>query len=1090
MGNANLYSEGLEYIYGPGTYGFSFEGMTFAGSDVMDAAYGNNDLLFSGYDIDGNTYYNGNTAISGYASYSSQILTFNDPTCPITNFNNACLFGSISSIDTRTPTVVYGAPPFTNRYNIVYGVPPDPPDAYGTTSETGNVSITSITKVGVLDLICEGPIEGFVTGNYFYDYSGRTTGDIGYRGVTFVPFTSSGYYGGSEDGNTYIEAPPEARSIFWNETPIVDANGYFNFKSVKFKYSYAKPNLHVQAHPTIDLYEDRYNYWGALTDKFKIPLPTSRSKGINERLYGSIITTGTFDVGFPKVYYFYNTDLSSIKINIKINNLGQTIVAVLAGNAGDVLREQLNIGFLLMRVFKNGDLVLVDTSKFWPYVKDYYYNENIVVKGKISSSPMLITFEVGFRPYADNFPFVEILQDQIGWAVTVVKNTEEGLPPGIANATTVDSVTEVFSDRFVYPNAAMVYNEFDSRYFNSVPTRSYKMRLLKVKIPSNYDPILRTYSGYWNGSFKLAWTDNPAWCYYDLITNNRYGLGKYINTDLVDKWNLYEISQYCDQLVPDGKGGLEPRFTCNLMIAAKEEAYKVLNDMASIFRGITYYSAGEVFATQDRPKDPIYAFNNTNVVDGKFSYSDSSRRARKTVAVIRFNDQDNNYKPAVEYVEYRQGIMKYGIRETSVTAFGCTSKNQARRLGKWFLITENEETETVNFDAGLEASYLLPGDIVQIYDQNRSNVSYAGRTKELTTGSATLDIPYNTGILYTLTGFKSNFDIYFVTPTYNLQYGTDLGDNYITGYNITNSGATGLNTEFFRRSGIQKITIPNPTSGYITSGTGYYSNNIRINFPAGSGLNSGNYVLLQNTIWNIDVNTSGYTGIDIRSPINNPNNLTYPGAFYDSYLNKPQLYRILNIKENTERGTFNVSAMEYVPKKYGEIDLDAKLTNVALKPEVPQAPQLLLSGLYRDALGNLTGSNKKLYGGVVSSIGINSIAYSVQPPLVNSNFVTQYLVYMRSGINFSSQALDNNDLIDILPSNPETGFFPTGEGGNDLGIYPPYVTPLKSGNFFFRVFAKNSLDELSPMVTGFFRLTGQAPMDRVIASGVNVEGQP
>lgn len=1089
MANANLYSEGLEYIYEPGTYGLTFEGMTFADSDVLDAAYGNNSLLFSGYDVYGSIYYTFGTAISGFKSYGSQILTFNTYDCPITNFDGNCLFGSSSAIDTRSPTTIYGTPNFTSLYNIVYGVSPDPAIGYGTTSQTGNVSITSITQIGVLDLICEGPIEGFVTGNYYFDYSGKTTGDIGYRAVTFVPFTSSGYYGGSEDGNTYIEAPPEARSIFWNDTPIVDANGYYNFKSVKFKYSYSQPDVHMKAHPSIDLYEDRYDYWGRLTDKFKYPLPTSRSKGVSERLYGAIITTGVNDVGFPKIYYFYNTDISSIKINIKINSLYQTIMTPGAGNQGDNSRETLNIGFLLSRVFRNGDLVQVDSSQFWPYIKDYYYNENVLVKGKISTSPMLISFEIGFRPYGENFPFVQLLQDQIGWAVAVVKTTQEGLPPGITNNTSVDSVTEVFSDRFTYPNAAMVYSQFDSRYFNSVPTRSYKMRLLKVKVPSNYDPLLKTYSGYWDGSFKLAWTDNPAWCYYDLITNNRYGLGKYISSDFVDKWNLYEISQYCDQLVPDGKGGLEPRFTCNLMIAAKEEAYKVINDMASIFRGITYYSAGEIFASQDRPKNIIYAFNNSNVVDGKFSYSDSSRRARKTVAVIRYNDQDNNYKPAVEYVEYRPGIIKYGIRETSVTAFGCTSKNQARRLGKWFLITENEETETVNFDAGLEASYLLPGDLVQIYDQNRSNISYAGRTKELTTGSATLDLPYNTGIIYNLTGFRSNFDIYFVTPTYNLQYGTELGDTYITGYNITNSGITGLNSDFFRRSGIQKITIPNPTSGYITSGTGYYSNFIRINFPS-SGLDSGQYVLMQNTIWNIDVNLSSYTGIDIRSPINNPNSISYPGVGYDGYLNKPLTYRVLNIKENTDKSTFNISAMKYIPQKYSDIDLDAKLTNVALKPEIPDAPKLLLSGLYRDAGGSLTGTNKVLYGGVVSPIGINSIAYSVQPPSNNAAYVTQYLVYMRSGLNFTSQALDVGDLIDILPSNVETGFYPTGAGGAILGIYPPYVTPLKSGNFYFRVFAKNALEELSPMVTGFFRLTGQAPMDRVMASGVNVEGQP
>lgn len=1074
MANANLNPEGLEVIQNPGTHGVTFAGMTFPESSVIDSAPGVSSLTFSGYSMDGLFDFYYNNGISGYNTFSSQILTFFEKVynCPLVDLDGICLTtGQIKN---------FGSPDFNSLYSISYALPTD----YGypdITSRSG-LSITSITKIGVLDLISEGPIEGFVTGTYFYNYSGKTTGDIGYAGYTFVPYTISGYYGGSEDGNTYIESPPEARSIFWGDIPIVDSDGFFNFKTSNYKFSYGEPDLHTQAHPRINLYEDRYNYWGALDDKFKYPLPTSRSKQINERLYGAIITTGTTDVGFPKSYYFYNPDLSAIKVNIKINGLYQNIMVPTAANAGDTLKETLKINFLLFRLFKDGTQVLVDSSKFYPYISDYIYNNTMSVRGKISNSPMLVSYEIAFRPYAENYPFFELFPDQIGWVVKVTKITEEGIPPGIVNTTTVDSVTEVFSDRFVYPNTAMVYSEFDSRYFSSVPLRSYKMKLLKVKIPNNYDPISRSYSGFWNGTFKIGWSDNPAWCYYDLITNNRYGLGKYINGDLVDKWNLYEIAQYCDQLVPDGKGGLEPRFTCNLMISAKEEAYKILNDMASIFRGITYYSAGQIFANQDRPKDPIYAFNNSNVVDGKFSYSDSSRRVRKTVALIRYNDQDDNFKPAIEYVEYRPGIIKYGIRETSVTAFGVTSKNQARRLGKWFLITENEETETVNFEAGLEGNYLLPGDIIQIYDQNRSNVNYAGRTKELSTGSATLDIPYNSQNLNALTGFRSNFDIYFVTPSYNLSYGTDLGQEYITGnYGITSSGATGLNSQFFRRSGIQKITIPLPTQNYITSGSGNFKDYVRINFP--TPLDQVNYSLLQDTIWNIDVNLNGYTGIDIRSPINNQFNIAYPGALYDGYLNEARLYRVLNIKENTDKSTFNISALEYVPEKYGEIDLDAKLTNVAIKPEIPSAPNVVLSGLYRDALGNLTGSNGLLYGGVVSQIGINSVAYSILPPSQNSNFVSQYYVYMRSGgINnpFISAGIDQTDLIDIQPFNTQTGFF------QRSGIYPPYFTPIYSGYFYFRVYATNGLQEFSQPFTGRLLLPWQAPLSRVEASGVNI----
>jgi len=1080
-GATNLSTEGLEYLWNPGNEGLTLAGMNFPESECIDSAPGNNSFSFSGYDPFGNLDFYFNNAISGYKSYSSQIVTFDGAPGWIYQLAN-------TSIDLVGPGIAYlrGAPNFNSLYSIVYGGATDP-GGYGRSTlmygNSGDLGVTSINKIGVLDLICEGPIEGFITGTYFYDYSGKNTGDIGYTSATFIPFSNSGFYGGSEDGNQYLESPPESRSIFWNDIPIVQKNGLYNFKSVNYKYSIGDPNLHTQMNPIINLFEDRYSYFGNQIDKFKYPLVTSRTKTINERLFGAIITTGVTDVGFPKSYSVYNTDVSSIKLNIKINGLSQTIVAVGAGNQGDVYKENLKINFLLFRLFKDGSTALVDASQYYPYKSQYYFNSSILLRGKISS-PMLTCYEMSVRPFAENFPSFQIMQNQIGWSVTVTKITQEGLPPGITNSCSVDSITEVYSDKFVYPNVAMVYNEFDSRYFNSVPTRSYKMRLLKVKIPNNYDPITRNYNGFWDGRFKLAWTDNPAWCYYDLITNNRYGLGKYIDSSLVDKWNLYEIAQYCDQLVPDGKGGLEPRFTCNLLISAKDEAYKVLNDMASIFRGITYYSAGLVFANQDRPKNIIYSFNNANVVDGKFTYSDSSRRVRKTVATIRYNNEDDNYKPAIEYVEYRPGILKYGIREISVTAFGCTNQNQARRLGKWYLITENLETETVVFDAGLEAGYLIPGDLVQIYDQNRRNVNFAGRTKELSTGSATLDLPYNTGVLNNLTGFKSNFDIYFLTPTYNLNYGTDLGNDYITGYNITSSGATGLNSDFFRRSAVQRMTIPLPTQSYITRGTGVYSDNIRINFP--SGLNGSGYSLLQNTVWNIDVNINGYTGIDIRSPINNPSNLTYPGALYDGYLNEPQIYRILNVKEDPENKTYNVSAMQYVPAKYGEIDLDAQLTNVPNKPLVPGAPRVILSGLYRDAIGNLTGSNRLLYQGVQSAIGINSVAYSTSPS-TNGSYVSQYLVYMRTGTAFTSLTNDQTDLIDIQPANVNTGFYPTDPvNGRDLGLYPPYFTPQYAGTFFFKIYAQNSLNEVSAPTLGSFTLTSQAPLDRVNASGINV----
>jgi hypothetical protein len=254
--------------------------------------------------------------------------------------------------------------------------------------------------------------------------------------------------------------------------------------------------------------------------------------------------------------------------------------------------------------------------------------------------------------------------------------------------------------------------------------------------------------------------------------------------------------------------------------------------MASIFRGILYYSAGQISVAQDSKKDPIYSFNNSNILNGNFNYSDSSKKSRKTVAIVRYNDMKDNYKPAIEVVEQKDALMKYGIRETEISAFGCTSKNQARRLGKWLITTENFETEIIEFDAGIEGNFLKPGDVISVYDQNRRSLAYAGRTLELTTGYAILDLPYNYANTYPITGANVNNSLVFnvLTPTYNFNFGTQLGDLYATGYSAISSGVSGLNSSFLRKSQLQYVTIDNPKN-YLTSGSGIYSNNIRINFP-------------------------------------------------------------------------------------------------------------------------------------------------------------------------------------------------------------------------------------------------------------------
>jgi len=210
------------------------------------------------------------------------------------------------------------------------------------------------------------------------------------------------------------------------------------------------------------------------------------------------------------------------------------------------------------------------------------------------------------------------------WDIRVRRITADSTSSAVQNKTFVESYTEVVESKLRYPNSALVALRVDASQFSSIPRRSYDMKLLRVRVPVNYDPATRAYSGVWNGTFKIAWTDNPAWCFYDLVSSTRYGLGGYIPEAQVDKWALYRVAQYCDQLVPNGLGGFEPRFTCNLYLQTREQAYKVVQDMASIFRGMVYWSGGAITVTQDAPADPVYQFAPSNVVDGEFAYQGSA----------------------------------------------------------------------------------------------------------------------------------------------------------------------------------------------------------------------------------------------------------------------------------------------------------------------------------------------------------------------------------------------------------------------------------------------------------------------------------
>jgi predicted phage tail protein len=325
------------------------------------------------------------------------------------------------------------------------------------------------------------------------------------------------------------------------------------------------------------------------------------------------------------------------------------------------------------------------------------------------------------------------------WDVRLRRITADSTQASLQNKTFLESYTEVIESKLRYPNSALMALRVDASQFTSIPRRSYDLKLLRVRIPSNYLPETRSYAGVWDGSFKVAWTDNPAWCFYDLVTNTRYGLGNYTPESQVDKWALYRVAKYCDELVPNGLGGYEPRFTCNLYLQTREQAYKVVQDMASVFRGMAYWSGGTITVTQDAPQDPVYQFTAANVVDGEFAYQGSSAKARHTVALVSWVDPEDFYRQKVEYVEDLAGIARYGVVQADVVAMGCTSRGQANRVGKWLLYSEQSESEIISFRTGLEGAVVRPGDVIKVADASRGGMRLGGRIAAATTVSVTLD---------------------------------------------------------------------------------------------------------------------------------------------------------------------------------------------------------------------------------------------------------------------------------------------------------------------------------------------------------------
>lgn len=327
----------------------------------------------------------------------------------------------------------------------------------------------------------------------------------------------------------------------------------------------------------------------------------------------------------------------------------------------------------------------------------------------------------------------------VPFTVKVERVTEDSKSQRLQNNTVWSSYTEIIDTEFTYPNTALIGVKFDSEYFSNIPSRTYDLLGLRVKVPSNYDTRTRKYTGMWDGTFKTDWTDNPAWILYDVVTSKRYGLGNRLGEFGADKWALYQISQYCDQLVPDGFGGQEPRFTCNAWLTEQRSAYDVINDICSIFRAMPVWNGQQLTVVMDRPSDPVWTYTNANVEKGEFNYTFSAKKARHNAIQVEYADKDNGYEKAIEYVSDDESIRRNGLNVKKITAFGCTSRGQAHRTGLWLLQTEKLETKTVTFVVGAEGLMHVPGDIIKVADTYYAGTNVGGRVLSVNGKKVTLD---------------------------------------------------------------------------------------------------------------------------------------------------------------------------------------------------------------------------------------------------------------------------------------------------------------------------------------------------------------
>ncbi|WP_252590822.1 MULTISPECIES: host specificity protein J [unclassified Enterobacter] len=398
---------------------------------------------------------------------------------------------------------------------------------------------------------------------------------------------------------------------------------------------------------------------------------------------------------------------------------------------------------------------------------------------------------------------VNLPKSSTGWQLRVRRITPDSTSVNIVDTMRVVAVTEIIDAKLRYVNTALLYVEFDAKQFpNGIPQVVCNPKGRIIRVPDTYDPETRTYSGTWEGVFKWAWTDNPAWIYYDIILNERFGLGQRIDATQIDKWELYRIAQYCDQLVPDGKGGsgTEPRFRCNVYIQDRNDAWTVLRDLAGIFRGMTYWGDNKMYVLADMPRDVWHIYNHASVVEGKFTFADPSETTRNTAALVNWSDPANHYKDTPEPVYDNDLAMRFDYRQLEMTAIGCTRQSEANRRGRWALLT-NGIGEVVTFSTGMDVPPV--GEVIGVAANELAGRTIGGRVSAVNGRNITLDraadvkagnrlflnLPSGTAQARTVQAVNGNTVTvttpYSETPEAECNWGVDSDDLFIALFRVT-----------------------------------------------------------------------------------------------------------------------------------------------------------------------------------------------------------------------------------------------------------------------------------------------------------------